>query len=113
MDNKETRPVVEQARSQEMLTDLRPREEELPREVTTWMTRVEQVAPQPVQVNDDAGQPILTPAAPTDPVIVVPVTRRVFASGFKKKMTEAGRWLSEYVFRLIKIKRGEVKFNEE
>lgn len=115
MESKEILSVKSQEiqpKSQEMLVDLRPREEELPKGVEAWMTRVEKANPQ--QVNDAAtGAPILTPITPTNPVITIPVKRSVFASGFKKTVSDAGRWLSESIFRLIKIKKGEVKFNEE
>lgn len=86
----------------------------VPREVKTWMEKVEETQSNPVPVTDDkTGTPIMTPAAPSDPVIVLPVTRSTFTSGFTKTVSDAGRWLSEFLFRLIKIKKGNVKFNQE
>jgi len=86
----------------------------LPREVETWMEKVEKDQTIQKIVTDDAtGQPIMTPAAPTDPKIELPVTRETFASGFSKAITEAGKWLSVFIFRVIKIKKGQVKFKNE
>ncbi len=86
-------------------------EEKLPPEVETWMRKVEKA--QTTTVTDDTGQPLLTPTQPQNPKIVLPVTRKAFGDGFKKKIEEAGRWLSTFVWRLIKIKKGEVVFKEE
>lgn len=87
-------------------------EEKLPPEVETWMRKVEKAKTTTV-TDDRTGQPILTPSQPVSPKIVLPVTRKTFAAGFKKTIEEAGRWLSTFILRLIKIKKGEVKFKEE
>jgi hypothetical protein len=88
--------------------------EPLPREVMTWMEKVEQTSQTPITtVNDDNGQPILTPATPQNPKIVLPIDRKTFIEGFKKTVEDAGKWLSVFIFRLIKIKKGNVKFKEE
>jgi hypothetical protein len=86
----------------------------VPREVKTWMEKVEQTQTNPVPLTDDkTGAPLLTPAAPSNPVIVLPTTRTTFTGGFTKTVNDAGRWLSEFILRLIKIKKGNVKFKEE
>ncbi len=88
--------------------------EPLPREVKTWMEKVEEASStQPQQVNDAAGQPLLTPVASQDPKVVLPVTRSTFISGFKKTWSEAGRWLSVFLLRFIKIKKGEITFKSD
>lgn len=87
--------------------------EPLSREVTTWMEKVEQNQTPMQTVNDSNGQPLLTPTTPINPKIVLPVTRKTFVHGFKKTIEEAGRWLSVFILRLIKIKKGNVKFKEE
>lgn len=98
----------------EIMVDIETREkEDIPKGLETWMERVEKVAPKPVQINDDFGQPVLTPTNPVNPVITLPVTRKTFLAGFKLKISEAGRWLSESIFRLIKMKKGEVKFDQK
>ena len=64
-------------------------------------------------VNDQNGQPILSPAAPSNPKIKLPVTRRNFVAGFKKPFEEAARWVSAFFLRFIRIKKGWVVFKEE
>ncbi|MFA5828738.1 MAG: hypothetical protein WC841_05275 [Candidatus Shapirobacteria bacterium] len=86
----------------------------LPREVESWMEKVEKDQTVQKIVNDDrTGQPVMTPTAPTDPVIQLPITRGTFAAGFGKAISDAGRWLSVFIFRVIKIKKGKVKFKDE
>jgi hypothetical protein len=85
--------------------------EPIPREIKTWMEKVEQASStQPQQVNDAGGQPLLTPVASQNPKIVLPVTRTTFLGGFKKTVLDAGRWLSVFLFRFIKMKQGNVIF---
>ncbi|OGL53808.1 hypothetical protein A3K55_00825 [Candidatus Shapirobacteria bacterium RBG_13_44_7] len=86
-------------------------EEKLPPEVETWMRKVEKA--KTTTVSDDQGQPVMTPVAPTNPKVVLPVTRKTFVGGFKKTVEEAGKWLSTFLWRLIKIKKGEVEFKNE
>ncbi|MDP4010068.1 MAG: hypothetical protein Q8P53_03770 [Candidatus Shapirobacteria bacterium] len=89
-------------------------EVDLPAGVEKWMVRVEKTQTQTTTILDDSsGQPLMSPSAPSDPQIVLPITRKTFADGFKKTVGEAGKWLSEYIFRLIKIKKGKIKFKEE
>jgi hypothetical protein len=88
--------------------------EPIPREIKTWMEKVEQASSsQPRQVNDDTGQPLLTPTSPQDPKIILPVTRKSFVAGFKKTWLDASRWLSVFLFRFIKIKKGNVTFKND
>lgn len=86
----------------------------LPHEVETWMEKVEKADTSNQQtVTDDNGQPIMKPAAPADPKITLPITRKKFVEGFKKKIDEAGKWLSTFLFKVIKLKKGKVRFQEE
>jgi len=85
--------------------------EPIPREIKTWMEKVEQAsASQPQAVDDASGQPLLAPSTPQDPKIILPITQSTFVAGFKKSFEEAGRWLSVFLFRFIKIKKGNVIF---
>ncbi|MFA6519046.1 MAG: hypothetical protein WCV93_05375 [Candidatus Shapirobacteria bacterium] len=86
--------------------------ETVPREVKTWMEKVES-DPVATGISDQNGQPLLTPSDGGTPVIQLPLSRKTFVAGFKKKMNEAGRWLTEFVFRVIKIHKGRVKFREK
>jgi len=85
----------------------------VPREVETWLQKIEKDTTQLSVVNDQNGQPILSPAAPSNPKIKLPVTRRNFVAGFKKPFEEAARWVSAFFLRFIRIKKGWVVFKEE
>lgn len=85
--------------------------ETVPREVKTWMEKVES-NPAAAGVSDQNNQPLLTPTNAANPKVQLPITKKVFTAGFKKKITEAGRWLSTFFFRIIKIHKGKVKFKE-
>jgi len=88
--------------------------EPIPREIKTWMEKVEQASStQPQPVNDDSGQPLLVASNPVDPKVVLPITRSGFVSGFKKTFADAGHWLSVFLFRFIKIKKGNVTFKSD
>jgi hypothetical protein len=96
--------------------DVRGRDlDKLPHEVESWMTRVEKKGSGDVkQINDDQGQPILTSVSNDDDInLKLPVTRTVFSNGFSLAVNKAGRWLSEFLFRWIKMKKNKVKFMEE
>jgi hypothetical protein len=89
------------------------REVIVPREVKNWMEKVEEdpsLNKQNNQNNDDSS---LQAIATTVTKITLPTNKKVFSEGFNKTVGDAGRWLSEFVFRLIKKNKGNVKFNEE
>jgi hypothetical protein len=86
----------------------------IPEEVKTWMRKVEEdpsLNNQGQKIRDDDS--VLQPIAPAVVKIVLPTNKRTFSQGFNKTVGDAGRWLSEFVFRLIKKNKGNVKFNEE
>lgn len=98
----------------EMIDLQKNREVIVPREVKNWMEKVEQDPTlndrKKIKGNDDS---ILQPIATTVAKIELPTDKKTFGQGFNKTLTDAGRWLSEFVFRLIKKNKGNVKFNEE
>jgi len=98
----------------EIMRDLQnDREVFVPREVKSWMEKVEEnpsLNNQKINGNDDS---VLQSVAPAVTKIVLPVDRKNFSEGFNKTMDDAGRWFSEFVFRLIKKNKGNVKFKEE
>ncbi len=85
----------------------------VPREVESWLHKLETDPTQIKTVSDDQGQPLLQTTVPQNPKITLPTTRTKFLEGFRKKATDAGRWLSTFVLRMIKIKGGKAKFKEE
>ena len=86
----------------------------IPREVQSWMEKVEQdptISIQNQVKGDDDS--VLQPITPAVIKVTLPTSKRVFSEGFNKTVEDAGRWLSEFVFRLVKKNKGNVKFNEE
>lgn len=85
----------------------------IPREVKSWLDKVERDPDLNRQDPNNDDSAILQPIATTVAKIVLPTDKRSFSGGFNKTVGDAGRWLSEFVFRLIKKNKGNVKFNEE
>ena len=110
VDNRQTEKSVE------IMRDLqKDREVFIPREVKNWMEKVEQetnLDDDQKQDNGNNDDSVLQPIAKT-PKIILPADKKVFSEGFDKTMGDAGRWLSEFMFRLIKKNKGNVKFKEE
>lgn len=63
-------------------------------------------------VTDDAGQPLVSPVAPQQPQIVLPVTSSQYAFGLKQKVSDSIRWLAEWCSRLVKIFGSRAVFRE-
>ncbi len=85
----------------------------VPREVESWMEKIEKV-PTVGDGKVKAGQKtVLRPAKPVDPKIKLPVARKTFVGGFSKAVSDAGRWFSTFLLRLIKIKKGKVEFKND
>ncbi|KKR68455.1 MAG: hypothetical protein UU09_C0008G0006 [Microgenomates group bacterium GW2011_GWA2_40_6] len=82
----------------------------VPREIKSWMEKVEEVTTAAPQVNDDTGQPLLSSSPSPSPKVTLPITRATFLVGFQKTVSDAGHWLSRFILRLIKIKKGQVIF---
>lgn len=115
-ENKE-RPTIETADlkvKNEVITDVGEVEARVPENVKTWMRKIEEDPVRAKNPSDDSNsQPRLQPMAPQQPIIKLPTTRKSFIAGFKKTVDEAGKWLSVFLLRLIKINDGKVKFKEE
>ncbi|MCL4384167.1 hypothetical protein M1116_01840 [Patescibacteria group bacterium] len=96
-----------------VLTEIQksPGEMEMPPEVKRWMELRREEVKQPQSASP--AQQVLKPAAPQNPKIVIPSTRKTFGAGFKKAISDAGRWFSVFWFRVIKMKKGTVEFKEE
>lgn len=89
--------------------------ENLPNEVKDWMQRVETNNLQSNLMNDLSLPQTQNQNTTTtnDNVTKLPTTRTVFLTGFKASVQDAHRWLSEFLLRMIKIKKGKVTFKEE
>ena len=84
----------------------------IPREVQSWLEKVE-IDPDLNRQDPNNDDSTLQAVATTVTKIVLPIDKRNFSRGFNKTVSNAGRWLSEFMFRLIKKNKGNVKFNEE
>lgn len=100
----------------EGMVDLKKNEEAfVPREVKGWLEKVEEETTN-LQNNNSSTtgiEDVLIDINNQPVKVVLPTTKKTFSNGFNKTFSEAGRWLSEFVFRLIKKEKGNVKFNEE
>jgi hypothetical protein len=112
-------PPINQAEVRKPITEMvdlqKNREATVPREVRTWMEKVESepttLTQQPTNKGDDDS--ILQPIATTVHKITLPSDKKSFVAGFSKPVDEAWRWLSEFLLRVIKKNEGNVKFKEE
>ncbi len=63
-------------------------------------------------VTDDAGQPLVSNPAPTNPQITLPVSKSQYTFGLTQKVTDSVRWLAEWCLRLIKVFGPKAVFRE-
>ncbi|HUV72132.1 MAG TPA: hypothetical protein VMW25_03930 [Clostridia bacterium] len=88
-------------------------EPKLDKEVEKYFEKVEEEQYLSQPVTDDAGQVLVSPAAPQKPQIVLPVTQVTYNLGLTKKVSDSLRWLSEWCRRLLKIFGSRAIFREE
>lgn len=79
------------------------RKAEVSPEVKDWLTELETgeeiQLPQPVI--DDSGLPIVKPAVPQKPKIVLPLDEKFYQSGLKQSINDSLRWLVEWIKRAL------------
>jgi len=98
-----------------VMVDVNKRKEEdrVPPDVKNWMRKLEE-AP---QINQQSlGGKGQSPAGATDDQKIktkLPTTRKTFVAGFSQAVNSAGKWFSETILRMIKIKKGEVEFKQD
>jgi hypothetical protein len=99
----------------EMVDLEKNREVTIPREVKSWMEKIESDPQQQQNDNQNSNTNDDSALQPINSVkqVVLPMTKDDFSSGFSKTLFDAGRWLSEFVLRIIKKERGNVKFKQE
>lgn len=106
VDNKLSEVV---GRESAEMTDLQPEKEEaLPKNIESWLDRYEKSGSGVSQVNDDGSQ-----QSTGDPIVKIPGSKKSFARNLKKPVSEAGKWLSTFIMKLIKMKEGRVEFEEK
>lgn len=89
--------------------------EHLSNEVKDWMERVETNNIQTDIMSDlvEKANEIKTNTQTKNDLTTLPVSKSTFTAGFKSSIQEAHRWLSEFILRTIKLKKGKVQFKEE
>jgi len=101
---------------QEGVVDLILRQEaeevEIPKEVESWLEKIEKKEAKVPKVTDDQGQMIIKATEEEEIKVVLPMSKKQFAVGLKEKTGKATRWLAEQCFRLIKIYKGKVRFKK-
>ncbi len=111
--------IDKQPKSQEVsavMVDLQKEKDiPIPREVKTWMQKVEEDPVlgqnnQKIKGDDDS---VLQPIATTVTKITLPSDKKTFTGGFDKPVDSAWKWLSTFILRIIKKNEGKVKFKEE
>lgn len=88
-------------------------EPEIDKEIEPLVQKIEKEIYLSKPITDDYGQPLVSPPAPQNPKITLPVTKAVYNSGLTKKISESIRWLAEWCFRIIKIFGPQAEFREE
>ena len=106
--------MKERLEETEVMEDIGERKEqtEIPKEVKPWLKEVDKRVSEASGMRK-IGQAVVVPSGQNVPKVSLPVSQRSFVSGLKKKVSEAGRWLSAFIARLIKMKKGNVEFKEE
>jgi len=96
-------------KSRDEMVDLEVKKEvPLPKNIETWLEKHEKVGGDLSQINDDGSQ-----SGGEEGVIKIPGSRKTLAENLKKPVSEAGRWLSTFIRKLIRIKEGKVEFEEK
>lgn len=73
------------------------------KEVQEYIEKVEKEAELTKPITDNFGQILVSPPAPQQPKIVLPVTENQYLFGLTQKITESIRWLAVWCQRLLKI----------
>jgi Tfp pilus assembly protein PilO len=112
MENKERIPGKEELG--EVKDYLKPVDRDIPisGEIKTWLRKVEEAGTVPSLNQDDLAMPkpqLIIEKKKTE----LPVSQRQFLVGLGKKFSEASKWLTTFVLRLIKMKGGNVQFKKE
>jgi len=84
--------------------------EPVPRDIKTWIEKVEQASTSQSNTINDDGQVTPINLSNQESPVTLPLTKKTFVVGFKKTWLDASRWLSTFWLRFIKIKKGNVTF---
>lgn len=83
---------------------------ELPEAVAGWLERVERDdIPEPATIVHE-GKAIVSPAAPNQAQVTLPLTADDLKKGLQQKLIESIRWLAEWCVRLMKKYHGKAVY---
>lgn len=88
-------------------------EPKLDKEVVPLIEKIEKDISLSKPINDNYGQPLISPPASQNPKITLPVTKATYSLGLTQKITDSVRWLAEWCLRIIKIFGTQAVFREE
>lgn len=88
------------------------KEGEVPKEIETYLEKIEKEHYLTRPLTDDSGRALASPPAPQQPKIVLPITRKAFLWGLHRPVVDSIRWLAEWIKRLLKIFPGQIAFKE-
>jgi len=103
-------PEKESNISQENLISARETSPKVSPELKTWLEKVEE---DPGMINPIPRASDTQSMQTQTPKVQLSVTRTTFLNGFRQTIGDAGKWLSTFILRVIKLKEGRVKFKEE
>jgi len=112
LNKTETENLRPETRVKPEMVDVAPRTH-VPENIKSWLEKIEEDPGMANPISDHQGKTIMSGVAPQNPKIILPISRNTFLGGFKKSINDASRWLSTFLLRLIKMKKGNVKFKEE
>lgn len=87
-------------------------EPKIDKEVEPYIQKIEKEIFLARPITDDYGQPLVSPAAPQQPKIVLPISKSQYSFGLTQKISESIRWLAEWCLRLVKIFGSRITFRE-
>ena len=85
---------------------------ELPVEVEGWIERSERDDVTEPKTVVYEGQPIVSPAAPQQVRVSLPLDNTGIKKGLQQQIAESIRWLAEWCLRLMKVDKDKIKDNK-
>jgi galactose-1-phosphate uridylyltransferase len=83
---------------------------ELPEEVEGWLERVEREDVEQPRAVVHKGKTIVSPSAPQDVSVTLPLTEEEVKQGLHHKLVESVRWMAEWCARIVKKYHGRIAY---
>jgi len=94
------------------VTDAEPNPE-VSKDVEPYIEKIEKEIYLSKPIADDYGAPLVSPPAPQQPNIVLPISQSKYTFGLTQKVTESIAWLARWCKRLVKIFGTRISFRPE